>query len=197
MKKKDLEIRLARVRPFEDPDPSLEQYPTPADIAADILFEAYAAGDVAGAAVADLGCGTGIFAIGASLLGAESATGYDASASALSVAEENAALLGADVKLVRCDVSEVSERADTVFMNPPFGCQTRRADRAFLEKAMEIAPSVYSMHMASTLPFVEEFAAARSRRVVSHRTYKYNIPHTFAFHSKARRTVDVVAVNIR
>ena len=40
MRKKDLEIRLQSVRNFEDPDPALEQYMTPATMAADILFEA-------------------------------------------------------------------------------------------------------------------------------------------------------------
>ena len=48
MRKKDLEIRLQSVRNFEDPDPALEQYMTPATMAADILFEAYRSGDVEG-----------------------------------------------------------------------------------------------------------------------------------------------------
>ena len=71
MKKKDLEIRLERVRPFKEPSAALEQYPTPATIASDILFSAYANGDVAERTVNDLGCGTGIFAIGDKLLDAE------------------------------------------------------------------------------------------------------------------------------
>ena len=36
MKKKELEMLLEKVRPFAEPDPRLEQYPTPAVIAADI-----------------------------------------------------------------------------------------------------------------------------------------------------------------
>ncbi len=46
MRKKDLEIALQKVRGFESPDPSLEQYMTPAAMAADIVFDAYRAGDV-------------------------------------------------------------------------------------------------------------------------------------------------------
>ena len=38
MKKKDLEIKLERVRPFKEPSAALEQYPTPATIASDILI---------------------------------------------------------------------------------------------------------------------------------------------------------------
>ena len=77
MKKKDLEIRLERVRPFENPSAALEQYPTPATIASDILFSAYANGDVADMTVNDLGCGTGIFAIGSKLLDAGTVRGYE------------------------------------------------------------------------------------------------------------------------
>ena len=35
---------------------------------------------------------------------------------------------------------------DTVLQNPPFGVQTREADRAFLVKALEVGNSVYSLH---------------------------------------------------
>ena len=68
MRKKDLEIRLQSVRNFENPDPALEQYMTPATMAADILFDAYRDGDVEGMKVLDLGCGTGMFSIGAWML---------------------------------------------------------------------------------------------------------------------------------
>lgn len=197
MKRKDLEIRLERVRPFEDPSAALEQYPTPAPIASDILFAAYANGEVADMTVNDLGCGTGIFAIGAKLLGAETVRGYDVSDSALKVAKENAEALGAEISFTLCDIGKVSDRCDTTFMNPPFGCQTKRADRPFLEKAMELSDSVYSIHMANTLPFLEEFVASFGKEIVSRATYKYNIPHTFSFHSKAKQTVDIVVVNIR
>jgi putative methylase len=190
-------MALQRVRPFESPSAALEQYPTPATIAADILFAAYANGDIADRKVADLGCGTGMFAIGAFLLGASDSVGYDISASALAIARRNADELGADVRLVECDVSAVEEEADTAMMNPPFGCQHEHADRPFLEKAMGIAGSIYSIHMASTIDFVEEYAASHGREVVARATYKYNIPHTFSFHSRANQSVDVIVVNIR
>lgn len=197
MKKKDLEIKLESMLPFTDPDASLEQYPTPSVIASDILFAAFINGDVGGLTVNDLGCGTGIFGIGASLLGAETVRGYDISQSALDLAKKNNLSLGATVEFRRCDVSEVADRADTTFMNPPFGCQTKRADRPFLDKAMELSSSIYSVHMERTLPFIEEYAVSHGRELVSHRTYKYNIPHTFSFHSRAKQCVDIVVVNIR
>ena len=197
MRKRDLEMRLQSVSGFEDPDPSLEQYMTPAVMAADILFTAYRNGDVEGMKVIDLGCGTGMFSIGAWLLGAGMVVGFDRSESALSVARRNAEAFGADIEFRLCDIEEVSEGADTVFMNPPFGCQNRNADRAFLKKAMDISECVYSIHMAETLDFVERFCESRGRSVAWHKTYKYVIPHTFAFHSKERKSVDVEVVNIR
>lgn len=197
MKKKDLEIRLERVSPFNNPSAALEQYPTPATIASDILFAAYANGDVADMTVNDLGCGTGIFAIGSKLLDAKIVRGYDVSASALAVARKNAENLGADVGFVECDISEVNDRADTTFMNPPFGCQNEHADRPFLDKAMGLSDSVYSIHMANTIGFLEDYVSSFGKEIVARATYKYNIPHTFSFHSKTRQTVDIVVVNIR
>ena len=197
MRKRDLEIRLQSVRNFEDPDPSLEQYMTPATIAADILYTAYGNGDVEGLKVLDLGCGTGMFAIGAWLLGAGMVVGYDVSESALKVAESNAAAMGAEVEFHRSDIRDVDEGADTVFMNPPFGCQNRNADRAFLRKAMELSDCVYSIHMAETVDFVEGFCHEFGRDVKWRKTYKYEIPHTFSFHKKAKMSVDIAVVNIR
>ena len=197
MKKKDLEIRLERVRPFKDPSAALEQYPTPATIASDILFTAYANGDVADMPVNDLGCGTGIFAIGSKLLGAGTVRGYDVSSSALATAEENAADLGTEIEFIETDISGVDDRADTTFMNPPFGCQNEHADRPFLQKAMELSDSVYSIHMANTIGFLEDYVSSYGREIVARATYNYNIPHTFSFHSKTKQKVDIVVVNIR
>ncbi len=197
MRKRDLEIRLESVRNFADPDPSLEQYMTPAVIAADVLFTAYTNGDVEGLKVADLGCGTGMFSIGAWLMGAGMVVGFDTSESALAVAEANRADFGAEVTFTRCDVAEVDEGADTVFMNPPFGCQNRNADRAFLDKAMDMSECIYSIHMSNSVDFVEQYCMRRGRSVTWRKSYKYVIPHTFAFHSKEKKTVDVTVVNIR
>lgn len=197
MRKRDLEIRLESVQGFSDPDPALEQYMTPATIAADILYTAYSSGDVSGLKVMDLGCGTGMFSIGSWLLGAGMVVGYDISESALAVAERNRSAFGADVEFRLGNIIDVDEGADTVFMNPPFGCQNRNADRSFLDKAMDSSECVYSIHMASTLEFVEKYCERRGRSVAWYKMYKYVIPHTFSFHSKEKKSVDIVAVNIR
>ena len=197
MKKKDLEMELEKVPRFKDPDPSLEQYLTPASIAADVLFNAYANGDVKGLKVMDLGCGTGMLSFGSWMLGAGSVVGYDVSRKAIELAAAYADSVGADIFFKLSDVSEVREEADTVVMNPPFGCQSRRADRDFLKAAMTSAECVYSFHMAETFDFVKEFVEKYGRQIVYNKTYKYDIPHTFTFHSKEKHSVDIVVVNIR
>ena len=197
MRKREVEMRLEGVAGFEGPDPSLEQYMTPARIAADVVFEAYRRGDVEGLKVMDLGCGTGMLSIAAWLFGAGMVVGYDSSEAALAVARSNAEALGAEVEFKACDILGVEEGADTVIMNPPFGCQTPHADRPFLEKALALSDCVYSLHMAETTGFVESFCEARGRSVFWRRTYKYEIPHLFSFHTKERQAVEVAAVGIR
>jgi len=197
VKKKDLEMELQRIRDFDGPDARLEQYMTPANMAADILFDAYSKGDIEGLKVVDLGCGTGMFSFGSWMLGASQVKGFDISESALRVAGQNRDELGADVSFERKDILDVDEGADTIFMNPPFGCQNKNADRPFLDKAMELSECVYSIHMANTLDFISKYCEKRGRNIEYYKIYKYEIPHTFAFHTKTKKTVDVAVVNIR
>ena len=68
MKKKKFEMILQQVPHPIKPLPHLEQYMTPASIVADVLFLAYHWGDIKDKTIIDLGCGTGIFAVGAALV---------------------------------------------------------------------------------------------------------------------------------
>ena len=197
VKKRDLEIRLQNLAPFREPKVGLEQYPTHSSIATDILFEAYANGDIAGKDVVDLGCGTGIFAIGASLLGASSVTAYDIDPDALEIAKNNATALGCEIDFIESDISKVEGKYDTALMNPPFGSQKKHADQPFLKTAMTVADVVYSIHMACTLDYLDKETKAFSKEIAGHRIYKYEIPHTFSFHTKTKKSVDIVAINIR
>jgi predicted RNA methylase len=48
----------------------LEQYKTSAHLAASMLFTVHHRGELEGRVIADLGCGTGVLAIGAAVMGA-------------------------------------------------------------------------------------------------------------------------------
>jgi len=93
MKKKQLEMMLERLEGFSRPSFQREQYSTPAAVAAEMLYLAAIRGDLEGCTVCDLGCGTGILAIGASLMGAR-AVGVETDPEALAAAKRNAERLG-------------------------------------------------------------------------------------------------------
>ena len=76
-KKKHLEMILERIPKHPNPKVGLEQYSTPATIAADLIWNAYGLGDINDMNILDLGCGTGIFAIASSLMGASYSLGVD------------------------------------------------------------------------------------------------------------------------
>lgn len=191
MKRRELEIVLQSLSPFANPQAELEQYSTPAVIAADLLFDALARGDIEGRKVLDLGCGTGPLGIGAALLGAAQVVGYDKDPAALEQASKNAAMAGVIVDLRQADIGEVREGADTVIMNPPFGAQRKGADRPFLTAAMGCSPVIYSLHMSSTEDFIQRFARKSGYLATPLKRYKFGIPYMFEFHSKAKKEVDV------
>ena len=196
MKKNELERRLQQVAPHSRPRPDLEQYSTPAAVAADVLFIAYSFGDIADREVVDLGCGSGILSIGAALLGASRVTGIDVDPAAVEDARRNAEEAGAGIEVLRADVREIALKGDTVVMNPPFGAQRRNADRPFLETAMRTAPRVYSPHHAKTVGFLLTMVSAMGRGVFFQKSYKFEIPHMFEFHNKRKREIEVALLCI-
>ena len=196
MKKKELELRLQDIPPPAQPVASLEQYQTPAGITADMLY--HAAGDIQGYDVVDLGCGTGIFAIGAALLGASRVVGIDIDASLVAIAREQAERFSVDVRFAVADVAAVSMQSDTVIMNPPFGAQhgNRRADRMFLQKALAIAPVVHSLHLTRTAGFIRRLVTSLGGTVTAATSYRFSIKPQFSFHKKRRADFDVTAIRI-
>ena len=110
MKLRDLIQELSEVKTWEKPRVELEQYPTPPDIAAHMLFAAVEEGDVEDSLVADLGCGGCILGIAAALMGAAHVTGVDIDPAALRVAAENVAEAEVSVDLVLCDVTQLAMR---------------------------------------------------------------------------------------
>ena len=184
MRKRELEIKLQGLRRYVPEHPALEQYETPASIAADILFFAYSMGDIEGKIVCDLGCGSGVFAIGASLLGAKRVSGVDIDAGVLEAAEKNAEKLGLEMDFVRSDVKAFNMPCDTVIQNPPFGSQNRHADRPFLDKAMELADVLYTLHLEKSISFVEEYVRSKGGKITHELGYEFPIKRMFGFHRK-------------
>lgn len=190
----ELEEMLRRLRPHPDPDPRLEQYTTPAKVAAEMLFTAaYIHDDIEGKLVADLGCGTGRLGIGALLLGAWGVAGVDIDPRAIEAAVENAAAAGVQGRChwVAGDVTTLRGSFNTVLMNPPFGTKRRHLDVRFLSEALRLAGTVYSLHKSSTRRFLTDFVRRRGGRVSALLQVDLEIPRMFSFHERARRLVAV------
>lgn len=188
MRKKHLEMLLEQLSGFKSPKPEREQYATPATVAAELLHFAFMRGDITDA-VYDLGCGSGILAIGAKLLGAEKVIGFDDDIDVLETARANAKRLGADVEFVCSGIDEVRGKAHTVVMNPPFGAQVKGSDRPFLRKALELSSVVYSIHNAGSTEFIKKFISPSV--ITEHKLIDFPIKRTFRFHTKEIQVIKV------
>lgn len=201
MKLKNLEMMLQRLRGFAKPRASLEQYQTPAPLAARLLFHALMKGDIEGKCVCDLGCGTGVLAIGAALIGAESVTGIEIDEKAVEVAAANAELLDAEVTFIVADVNDPGLPAqagpcETVVMNPPFGAQKVHADRPFIDCALALAPVTYSIFNAGSAQFVKAYTAQKAE-ITEKVGGAFPIKRTFAFHTKDVQEIEVEILRLK
>ncbi|WP_336338853.1 METTL5 family protein [Haloarcula brevis] len=195
--KSALAQQLAVVAGFDNPRASLEQYRTPPDLAAHLVHTADLQDDIQGRTVVDLGCGTGMLALGAALRSPARVVGLDIDPAPLSTARANERKVGSttSVSWVRADATAaplcppVGET--TVVMNPPFGAQSdnEHADRRFLETAAAIAGVSYSIHNEGSRSFVESFAADNGGEVTHAFETEFDLPRQFDFHESDRRAI--------
>lgn len=193
MRKKHLEIILSQLKPHPKPKLMWETYTLDPKSAAQLVYIAGTVNDdLHDRDVIDLGCGTGILSISASLSGAKSVVGVDIDKDAVRVAIENAQTAGAKVNFVIGDINCVSGHFDTVLMNPPFGSWRHGADVLFLKKALEISDVVYSLHKRSdsTRDFLKRKIRSLGGTVSQIYEMEITIPKMFDFHRKRRYTVD-------
>jgi putative methylase len=210
VRKLDLEMLLSQVESHPSPRSDLEQYTIPPNAAATMLYLAACRNDdIVGRTVLDLGCGTGRLALGAAYLGAKQVVGVDIDKAAIKVAFENSVKtdLKDKVQWVCAGIEAVGGGFDTVVQNPPYGVQTRRADRKFLEKALGTAKVVYSLHKSlnegkafierlkassegvmpvEPSPFLRGFVEKHGGHVKAVYAMVMTIPHMFSFHAKVR-----------
>jgi len=198
MKQKELEMQLQKIPLLHDPQPEREQVYTPAPLAADILYTATLHHDIVDKTVMDLGCGTGIFAVGAALMGSRQVYGIDLDERCISIAKIFAKQHHLSIDFSVQEVQEVTGSYDTVVMNPPFGAQkqNKQADRRFIEKSFDIAKVFYSLHLSSTLPFLKTMISALHGRITLIEPYTFPMKQMFFFHEKPRVMLDVSLLRV-
>lgn len=203
MGKRALEQRLSAVRDFENPRVELEQYPTPADLAAHLVHLADMHGDLRERTVIDLGTGTGMLALGAALRDPARVVGVDRDPAALATARDNELavdptttvswLLGDATRPPLCPAGPT-----TVLMNPPFGAQrgNAHADRKFLAAAADLADVSYSIHNEGSQSFVESFAADEGGEVTHAFRAELPLDRQFDFQRETTRVLDAEVFRI-
>ena len=201
--KSKLTQQLGVVAGFDDPRVDLEQYRTPPELASHLIHTADLHGDIEERLVVDLGCGTGMLALGAALRGPSMAVGVDIDPGPLSIARENQRRVAAvsDVSWIRADATQLPlcpTSPTTVVMNPPFGAQSgnEHADRGFLDTAARIADVSYSVHNAESNDFIEAFATDNGGTVTHAYAAEFDLPRSFDFHTQDSQTIAVEVFRI-
>lgn len=187
VKQKQMEIILSSLAPHPRPKLKFETYVLDSKSASYVLSIAgYVYNDVVDKKIVDLGCGTGVLAIGAALIGAKFTVGVDMDRDSIQVAKENASKVGVDVNYVAGDIEVIHNSFDTVLMNPPFGSWSRGADVNFLAKAVDISAITYSLHKRSpgNRSFLTKKISSLGGTVDRIFEVEIRLPKTYRFHKK-------------
>jgi putative methylase len=201
--KKELEVMLSNVPRFHTPRRVLEQYVCDSRIASEMLWHAYMSSDIENRVVVDLGCGTGILAYGAILLGATTVFCIDIDCRSLAIARDFLKFHDNGNVFFAClDARKTTLRnVDTVIMNPPFGVYKRGIDMEFLISAVNLKPHViYTIHRYSDrLIHVIERVLKKYKeeyKIILLLTDVMMIPQIFETHVKKVHRFNVAVVKI-
>lgn len=187
LRRKHVAILLSQLEPIPNPRLEWESYTIDAESAATMVYiAAHEHNDIAGKSVIDLGCGSGILAIAASLFGAGWVVGVDINKEAIRAALRNARKVGAEVDFINGDIACISGHFKTTLMNPPFGSWHKGADTIFIEKALEISDIIYSLHKRSpkVRSFLGKFISEHGGTIDRIYELDITIKGTFSFHKK-------------
>ena len=191
MRVRRLAILLSGLEPHPSNSVELEQYTTDGDLAARWLADIAAFGDLSeGCTVADLGAGNGVLGLGALAMGAGRATLVEADQAACDVVKSNAESMGfADsVEVIQATLGsdQVDLRsADVVISNPPWGRQTPKADRPFLEAMIAAETPSHLLHSAEAThiqPLFEDAGWSAER----YGEADFALPAAYSHHSRQR-----------
>lgn len=189
MKLKNLKSALTYVKDFQDPKIDLEQYITPAELAANLAYTAhFQYNDIEDKCIVDLCAGTGMLSVACSFFSPKSIVSIDCDEDALAICKENMEYFEIENNnIVNQRIEDVDTKCDTVIMNPPFGTRNSGADIMAVEKAMQIGNVVYSLHKTSTRKYI----LSKFTNAVVLAELKYDLHRTQKFHKKEKKEIYV------
>ncbi len=182
---------LSGLEPHPSNSIELEQYTTDGDLAARWLADVAAFGDLSeGCKVADLGAGNGVLGLGNLAMGAGLVMLVEADQAACEVARSNAESMGfadsVEVVQATLDSDPVDlGSADVVISNPPWGRQTPKADRPFLEVILSIGAPAHLLHSAEATHIRPLFEDA-GWSVERYGEADFALPAAYSHHSRQR-----------
>ena len=187
--------RLAMILSGLDPHPNdsveLEQYTTEGDLAARWLADIAAFGDLTeGRTVADLGAGNGVLGLGALGMGAGRAILVETNQAACDVAKSNAESMGFtdSVEVIQATLGSDPidlNSADLVISKPPWGRQTPKADRPFLEAVLSTGVPAHLLHSAEA-SHIEPLFEDAGWTVERYGEADFALPAAYSHHSRKR-----------
>ncbi|DAC40676.1 MAG TPA: hypothetical protein D7I00_04340 [Candidatus Poseidoniales archaeon] len=197
MRQRHLAMQLSSLTPHPCQSVELEQYPTEGNLAAAWLTKIGLGDGFEGKHVLDLGAGNGVLGIGAAFLGAKHVTLVECDPMTVEVLQENVRNVDG---MAMCTIleSRVEGRpltlevpVDMVIMNPPWGVQTQRADRAFFETIF--AMNIPLVHFIHSIEAEHLLPLADANGYELHSIYQddFRLPPAYAHHSKNKASTRI------
>jgi len=204
LRKKELISIIQNTESFSYPKIGLEQYCIDANCAVDIIYYAgFEHNDINKAFIIDLGAGTGRLSIVSAFFKAIYVLSVDIDINALEVLKKNILSLNLNQLIfpICADIEyfEISKRflpkdtKITTIMNPPFGVQTRFADRTFLGKSFNFSDVVYSIHLENPKihKFISNYIDKYNWKIDKVLPFKMVLEKTFPFHTQKKKNINV------
>lgn len=197
MNQKSLALLLSKLKTFDKPDVSLEQYQTDSEIAAQAIWHIYMNKNIENKTIADLGCGNGILGLASLILGAKKVYFIDKDKTSINIAKQNKKFLEKELKInlnaefINIDIKDFNKKVNLIIQNPPFGVKKTHTDKKFLSKAMSLTSLIYSFHKIESENFIKAFT--KDNDFHSKLLFEINFPlkKTLIFHKKKTHFVKV------
>ena len=121
---------------------------------------------------------------------------FEIDENAIEIAKKYSEEHNLEIKWINKAIETIEDKFDTIIMNPPFGSQRPGADKIFLEKAMEIATNIWTIHLSETRKFIEKIVDKNNCVIVNLYEFDYPLKNTMSFHTKETKIENAILYHI-